>query len=142
MMHFPSVSDFPPVSEEFSQSVENSPNFTFSRNFFRFSSAEISDDLIFFSFFSHQPQILNVPLFSLFQYIPPYFDKIILSPPTFTNSPLFFGKFTCFYMLYVFFVPPAFIMMHLCITQCTYWTPLEAVVCMNCSRLHFFSFCI
>jgi len=26
----------------------------------------------------------------------------------------------------VFFVPPSLTMMHLCITQCTYWTPLTA----------------
>ena len=30
-----------------------------------------------------------------------------------------------FYILYVFFVsPPSLTMMHFCITQCTYWTPL------------------
>ena len=42
MMHFPSVSDFPPIFEKFSDSEEN---FTFSRKISLFSSAEISDDL-------------------------------------------------------------------------------------------------
>src|SRR6218665_1909302 len=45
------------------------------------------------SFFSHRPQILNFPLFSLFQYISPYFAKFLFSP-TFPNSPDFV-KFTC-----------------------------------------------
>src|SRR6218665_1011659 len=31
MMHFPPVSDFPPISENFPDSVENFPNFTFSQ---------------------------------------------------------------------------------------------------------------
>src|SRR6218665_701700 len=29
-------------------------------------------------------------------------------------------------MFYVYFVSPTLTMMHLCITQCTYWTPLVA----------------
>jgi len=34
MIYFPSVSDFPSISEIFSESVENSTNFTFSKNHF------------------------------------------------------------------------------------------------------------
>ena len=49
---FPSVSDFPTVSDKFSDSVENFPKFTFSRNIFRFSFAKF-----LMTFFSHQPQI-------------------------------------------------------------------------------------
>src|SRR6218665_2035041 len=96
MMHFPSVSDFPPVSENFSQSVENFPNFTFSRIFFPFSSAEISDDLIFFSFFSHQPQILNSPYFRYFNTFPPISTKLFF-PLLLLQIPL------CFRQIYVFF---------------------------------------
>src|SRR6218665_339327 len=73
-------------------------------------------------FFSHKPQILKFPLF--FNTYPPYFDKIIL-PPTFKNFSLFSANLRIFYILYVFFVPPTFTMVHLCITQCTYWTPLR-----------------
>ena len=45
MMHFPHVSDFPPIFDKFSDSEENFQNFTFSRKISSFSSAEISDDL-------------------------------------------------------------------------------------------------
>src|SRR6218665_2390285 len=44
----------------------------------------------------------------------PLFSKI---------SPLFSKNSTAFYILYVYF-PPTLTMMHLCITQCTYRTPL------------------
>src|SRR6218665_370098 len=38
---------------------------------------------------------------------------------------LFYTNSPAFYILYVYFVSdPTFTMMHLCITQCTYWTPL------------------
>src|SRR6218665_1167235 len=50
---------------------------------------------------------------------------VIISPPIFTNFPRVFEKFTCsFTYFYVFRFPPTLTMMHLCITQCTYWTPL------------------
>src|SRR6218665_1505308 len=62
------------------------------------------------------------PLFPLFQYISPYFAKIIISPPTLTNFPPCFRQFHIFYVYFV--SPPTLTMMHLCITQCTYWTPL------------------
>src|SRR6218665_342314 len=64
------------------------------------------------------------PLLSLFQYISPlfrenyyspYFDKC---PPCFTQIHLLFTYFTCISF------PPTLTMMHLCITQCTYRTPL------------------
>src|SRR6218665_2218434 len=38
-------------------------------------------------------------------------------------SPLFYTNSPAFYILCVYF-PPTLTMMHLCITQCTYWTPL------------------
>src|SRR6218665_119797 len=72
-------------------------------------------------------KIWNFPLFSLFQYISRCFAKIII-PPYFSKFPHCFVKCTCFfYILYVCFVPPALTMMHLCITQCTYWTSLVMV---------------
>src|SRR6218665_1188583 len=84
---------------------------------------KISDD---FFFLSHRPQISNFPpYFRCFSTFPPCFAKIILYPPTFTNFfPPVLRKFTCFLILYVYF-PPTLTMMHLCTTQCTYWTPLQ-----------------
>ena len=72
-----------------------------------------------FLFIDHK--IWISPLFSLFQYISPYFAKIII-PPSLTNVPPFFEKLTCF--LHTLCVgpisfPPTLTMMHLCITQCT-----------------------
>src|SRR6218665_1964426 len=105
--------------EKFSESVENVPNFTFSRKISRFSSAKISDDL--FLVIDHKFRIY--PLFSLLQYISPCFSEIIL--PTLTNSPPPFIKI---HLLFTYFMcisfPPSLTMMHLCITQCMYWTPL------------------
>src|SRR6218665_1624185 len=47
----------------------------------------------------------------------PYFEKF---------SPLFYKNSLAFlYTLFVFRFPPTLTMMHLCITQCTYWTPLQ-----------------
>ena len=45
IIHFPPCFRFPPIFDKFSDSEENFQNFTFSRKFFRFSSAKISDDL-------------------------------------------------------------------------------------------------
>src|SRR6218665_2310230 len=63
------------------------------------------------------------PFFHTFLYIS---EKVIF--PYFYNFPVFsvdvlvFPYFTCF------FLPPSLTMMHLCIKQCTYWTPLMAAV--------------
>src|SRR6218665_2332122 len=87
------------------------------------SSTKISDDL----FFSHRPQISNFPpIFAVSVHFPPCFAKIILSPyfykfpPCFRQIHLLFTYFTCISP------PPTFTMMHLCITQCMYWTPLTS----------------
>ena len=80
-----------PLFLNFFDSVENFPNFTFSRKIFRFSSAKISDDIFFIN---HNFRIS--PLFSLFQYISPLFRQIILFP--------YFKNFSpCFRQIYVFF---------------------------------------
>src|SRR6218665_3454886 len=78
------------------------------------------------TFFSHRLQIFKFPLFSLFQSISPISDKFFI-PPTFVNFPSYFVKFPCFlhtFCIFSFF--PTLTMIHLCITQCTYWTPLDA----------------
>ena len=77
-------------------------------------------------FFSHRPQISNFPpIFPVSVHFPPYFAKIIISPLLLQISFPVVEKFTCFlHTLCVFGFPPTLTMMHLCITQCTYWTPL------------------
>src|SRR6218665_72734 len=96
MMHFP-LFQIPTISEKNSKLVENIHNYKF----------EIS------------------PLFSLFHYIfTPYIGKIIISPYFYKFAPDFV-KFTCSFTYYLCFsFPPTLTMMHLCITQCAYWTPL------------------
>jgi len=102
MMHFPSISDFPLFSEYF----------RFWGNFFDFS---MTLNLEFLPYFRWNATF-------------PYFGKFIIPPtlrnftPWFRKMYLFFAYFACFSF------PPYFSMMHLCITQCTYWTPLPTAV--------------
>src|SRR6218665_1066803 len=120
MMHSPSISDFPLFSINFLTFWKNFKNITFSRQNFPFSSAKISDDF----FFSHRPQISDFPpIFPVLVHFPPDSQKFIISPLLFKISPLFSKNSTTFDILYVYF-SPTLTMMHLCITQCTYWTPL------------------
>ena len=115
-MHFP-LFLIPPISENLSDSVENYPNFTFSRKIFRFSSAKISDDL----FLVVDYKFLISPLFSLFHYQfreNYYFPLLLQISPCFPGICVFFTYFMCISF------PPTLTMMHLCITHCTYWTPL------------------
>ena len=94
----------------------------FPENFFDFHPPKF-----LMTFYCHQPQISRIsPLFSVFKYISPYFEKKY-------SFPLFLKISPCFRQIYVFFTyficfssPPTFTMMHLCITQCTYWTPLAS----------------
>src|SRR6218665_573947 len=123
------------ISSYFRKIFRLSKNFqtlTFSRKISRFSSAKISDD-----FFSPRPQILNFLLFSLFRYIFPLFCEIFYFPLLLKISPSpVLEKFTSFlHTLCVFRFPPALTMMHLCITQCTYWTPLSDFVSLHGSHL-------
>jgi len=94
----PPVSDFLPISEKFSDSIENFPNVTFSRKFFRFSSAKISDDL--FLVIHHK----FPPYFHYFNTFPPISTKLFF-PPTFRDFPAVFGKFTCFCIVLCFLFP-------------------------------------
>src|SRR6218665_545464 len=121
MMHFPPVSDFPPIFDKFSDFEKIFYNFTFSRKISSFSSAKISDDLFY------QPQISNFsPIFAVSVHFHPVFRKLFF-PPYFDKFPL------CFRQIHLPFTystcisfPPTLTLMHLCITQCTYWTPLHA----------------
>jgi len=82
---------------------------------FLFSSAKISDDL-----FSSTTNFEFPPIFPVSVHFP-LVSRKLLFPPLFRKISLpVFEKFTCFYILYVYFVPsPTLTMMHLCITQCT-----------------------
>ena len=86
-------------------------------------------------FFSHSLQISNFPLFSLFQFISPYFGKFFF-PPNFANFPSDFEQFTS---LFTYFPcissPPTLTMMHICIRQCTYWTPLLSTSWLNAQTM-------
>ena len=119
----PSVSDFPHCFRK---------NFRFFGKFIKFDLFPKKFPIFirqnfWWPFFSHRPQILNSPpiLPVLVHFLsdwrkllfPPYFHKF---PPLFSeNSP-------AFYILCVYFLPLTLTMMHLCITQCTYWTPLDS----------------
>ena len=72
-------------------------------------------------FFSRWVWILNFSLLSLKRYISTYFGKFIISP---FQIPPDLVKCTCFAYFSYFSFPPSFTMMHLFITQCTYWKPL------------------
>ena len=111
---FPPVSGFPHFRKNF-KLVRNSPNLTF---------CHFHPSKFLMPFFRHRLQIWNFPLFSLFYYISPLFRKKYYFPLLF-QIPLWFRKlYMFFYILSVFFVSPYFD--HLCITQCTYWTPIHA----------------
>ena len=70
---------------------------------------------------------------------PPISGKLVF-PHTFANFPPDFIKLTCFftYFMCFSFPPYSLTVMHLCITQCTYWTPLIPSTLPNVgSALHF-----
>jgi len=105
---FPPCFRFPPVSEKFSNSVENFPNFTSSRKIFWFSSAKISDDL--FLVINHKfrisPSIIPISIhFPLF-HKNVTFPLLSKFPLCFRQIYVFFTHFTCFSF------PPTFTMMH------------------------------
>jgi len=52
-----------------------------------------------------------------------YFGNFFI-PPTFWNSLPWFHKMYLFGIFTCFSFPPNLTMMHSCLTQCTYWTPL------------------
>src|SRR6218665_989285 len=103
-----------------SDSVKNFHKFTFSRKHFRFHPQKV-----LMTFFSHRLKILNfLPIFPLSVHFPPVSRKLLF--PLLLKISRCFVKCTCFFLhtLCVFCLPPNLTMMHLCMTQCTYWTPL------------------
>src|SRR6218665_2501709 len=90
----------------------------------QFSSAKISDDL--FLVIDHKFQISPFPpILTVSVHFPPVSQKLLF-PPTFDKFSPCFRKIN---LLFTYFMcisfPPTFTMMHLCITQCGYWTPLN-----------------
>ena len=111
---------FPPISENFFGSRGKLPRFDlFPQNFLISIRQNFWRPL-----FSLTTNFEFLPLFPCFNSFPPYFEKILFSPYFCKIPPPNFLKLTCLYVLYVYFAPPTFTMMHLCITQCTYWTTL------------------
>src|SRR6218665_2509172 len=136
MMHTFSqnISEFSPpeISENlfFPDKIGDLENFLIfrRRTFFFFSTRMHTFSKKFLDF--HPPKFLmtfffQIPPISLFLYISPLFRENYSFPPPLTNLPPVLDKFTCFlYTLRAFHFPLALTMMHLCITQCTYWMPL------------------
>src|SRR6218665_3374823 len=81
------------------------------------------------TFFYSSTTNFEFPLFSLFQYIYPLFRENYSFPLLLQISPpSVLDKFTCFLHTLRVLFPPTLTMMHLCITQCMYWTPLPSKV--------------
>src|SRR6218665_3951559 len=118
MMHFPPVTDSPLFSKNFRTLRKIFKLLPFTEKFIDFHPPKFLK-----IFFSHR--ISNFPLIFAVSVHFPLFRENYYSPPTLTTFPPVLHKFTCFlHTLRVFRFPTTFTMMHLCITQCTYWTPL------------------
>ena len=122
MMHFPPCFRFPPYFRKifglWGKFLQILP---FPEKFLDFHPPKFL--MTFFLVIDHKFRI--PPYFPWFNTFPLCFAKTIISIPTLTKFPPVLDKFTCFlYTLRAFHFPPALTMMHLCITQCTYWMPL------------------
>src|SRR6218665_912598 len=114
---FPPVSDFPPYFRKiFRLYGKFSKIYLFPKNF-----------SITFFLFSHRPQISNfTPIFPVSVNFHLFRENYY--SPTFKNSPCFRKIHLLFNTLCVFRFPPTLTMMHSCITQYTYWTPLHSSI--------------
>jgi len=115
MMHFLPVSDFPLFTKKIRLRQKFSKFYLFPKIYFDFYPPKF-----LMTVFSPWLQIFNFPPIFAVSVHSLCFGKIII-PPYFCKFPADFVKFTCFCILYASFVPPSLTMMHLCITQCTYW---------------------
>src|SRR6218665_578824 len=114
-MPFPLFQAYPPVSLKQLDAVANLLTFTFSRQNLQFSSVKIC--LVI----DHKFRISSC--FAYFSTFPPCLAKIIISP-YFQKFPPCFRKIHQLFTCFVCHFPPTLTMMHLCTTQCRYWTPL------------------
>src|SRR6218665_959612 len=130
-MHFPLCFRFPLFSKNFQALWKICKIVPFPKKCFHFHPPKFM--MTFLLVVDHKLRISS--LFSLFQYISPLFCKNYYFPPTLKNFPLVFQKFTCFFTYFMCIsLPPTLTMMHLCITQCTYCTPLIASVNVSSSQ--------
>src|SRR6218665_2593379 len=121
MMHFPLFQISPLFSKNFQTLWNISKMLPFPEKFLDFHLPKFL--MTFCLVIEHKFRIS--PCFPCFGTFPPLFRENYYFPPTFKNVLPVFEKFTCFlHILCVFRFPPTLTMMHLCITQCTYWTPL------------------
>src|SRR6218665_3791187 len=131
MMHFPPVSNFPLFSTNFQTLWKIFKILPFPENFLDF----------------HPPKFLMTflefpPIFLVSVHFPSVSRKLLFCPPTMKNFPPVFEKFTCFlHTLCVFLFPPTLTMMRLCITQCTYWTPLVTTL-MGFEQCKLYKLCL
>ena len=120
---FPPCFRFPLFPKNLSDSVENFPDLKIFPTFSE-KNVDFHQQNFWWPFFSHRPQILNFPLY--FRFFTPFpLFRTNLSFPYFPKFPPWFRKMSVFCTCFLWFsFPPTFTMMHLCITQWTYWTPL------------------
>ena len=122
MMHFPPVSDFPLFSKNCKVLWKIS-------KIVPFPPEKMSDFhpqkflMTFFLVIDHK--ILNFPpILPVLVHFPPDWRKLLF-PPYFHKFPPCFRKIHQLFTYFCVFFPVALTVMHLCITQCTYWTPLS-----------------
>src|SRR6218665_3023057 len=123
MMHFPSIS--------------NSPYFRFSLSFLNVSESGKSfptfpkicmfyPRTFLMTCFVIDRKFRFPPIFAKTLHFSPLYREIYSIPHYFLKFPSDFVKLTCFSDFTCFSFPPSLTMMHLCITQSTYWTPLSS----------------
>src|SRR6218665_1248303 len=118
MMHFQMFQIFPLFSKNIKILWEISYILSFPEKISDFHSPKF-----LMTFFSSTTNFKFPPYFASFTTFSPLISKNSYFHPTFTHFPPVFGKFTSFLHTFCVHFPPL-AMMHLCITQCTYWTPL------------------
>src|SRR6218665_2547621 len=120
MMHFPPVSAFPPIFEFFLTFSKISKIFHFHDKISHFHPPKFLTTF----FIDHKFRIFPLLCVPVLEHFPPDSRNFLISPSVSKISPCFlkiqqlFTYFTCIF-------PPTMTMMHLCITQCTYWTLLR-----------------
>jgi len=119
-MHFPLFQISPYFQKYFRLCGQFSKFYFFPKNFSIFIRQNF-----WWSFLAIDHKFrISPPTFPVSVHFP--FAKIIICPFFNKFVPLFSKNSPAFYILYVYFVSsPTLTMMHLCITQCTYWTPLN-----------------
>ena len=119
MMHyfFP-VSDFPPI---FPKNVSDS-FFQFSNHFSHFNPPKFLQ--MTFHLVIHYKFLIPSPIFAVSVNFPPIWGKLLFPLLLQISYPWFRKIYVFLHTLCVYRFPLSLAMTHLCITQCTYWTPL------------------